>query len=54
MFQRDHVKVAARGDVNVAAAERLFDGRDLKAFHRRLQRVNGIDFGNDNARALSA
>ena len=36
VFQRDHVKIAARSDVNVAAAERVFERRDLVAFHGRL------------------
>ena len=54
VLQRDHVNVAARGDVNVATAQRVFDSGDLVAFHRRLQRVDRIDLGNDNARTLAA
>ena len=36
VFERDDVKVAAGSDVNVAAAQRVFDRGDLVAFHRRL------------------
>ena len=41
-------------DVNVAATERVFDRRDFVTFHRRLQRVDRIDLGDDDARALAA
>src|SRR6476660_4852798 len=54
VFERDHVNVAARSDVNVTATQGVFDGRDFVAFHRRLQRVNRIDFSDNNARALAA
>ena len=54
VFERDHVDVAAGGDVNVAAAERLFERHDFIAFHRGLECVDRIDLGNYNARALAA
>ena len=54
MIERDHIDVAARADVNVAAAERLFDSRHFIAFHCRLQRIDRIDLGDDDARTLTA
>ena len=52
--ERDDVDVAGGADVNVAAAERVFDRRDFVTFHRRLQRVDRIDLGDDDTRALAA
>jgi len=46
--------LAGCADVNVAAAERVFDGGDLVTFHRGLERVDRIDLGDDHARALTA
>src|SRR5262245_51047091 len=54
VLERNDVDVAARGDVNVAAPERIFDRRDFVSFHRRLQRVDWIDLSNNNAGALTA
>ena len=54
VLQRDDVAVAGGGDINVRLAERVFDGGDFETFHRRLQGVDGIDFGDDDARAESA
>ena len=54
VLERDDVDVAGRADVNVAAAERVFDGGDFVAFHRRLQRVDRIDLSDDDARTLAA
>ena len=54
VLERDDVNVAGRGDVNVAAAERVFDRRDFETFHRRLKRIDRIDLGDDDARALAA
>jgi hypothetical protein len=54
VLERDHIDVAARGDVNVAATERLFDGRHFIAFHCRLQRIDRINLCDDDARALAA
>jgi len=39
-------------NVDVAATQRLFDRRDLIAFHRGLQRVNRIDLSYHDARPL--
>jgi hypothetical protein len=47
-------EVAGGGDVDVAAAEGLLDGGDFVAFHRGLEGVDGIDLGDDDARALAA
>ena len=54
VIERDHIDVAARTDVNVAAAKRFFDSRHFIAFHCRLQRIDRIDLGDDDARALTA
>ena len=47
----DDVLVAGRGDEDVGAAEGVLHGRDLVAFHRRLQRADRIDLGDDDAAA---
>ena len=54
VIERDDVDVAGRGDVDVAAAERVLDRRDFVAFHRGLERVDRIDLGDDDARTLTA
>ena len=54
VFQRDDIDVAAGGNVDVSATERLFDGSDFVTFHRRLKRVDRIDLGNNDPRALTA
>ena len=54
MRERDHVGVAGRADVNVAAAKRVLDGGDFVTFHRRLKRIDWIDLSNHHARALAA
>src|SRR5204863_1133214 len=51
--ERDHVGIAGRTDVNVAAPKGLFDGRYFITFHRCLESINRIDLGNDDARALA-
>src|SRR5581483_958168 len=50
----DDVDVASGGDVDIAAAEGLLDGGNLVTFHRRLEGVDGIDLGDDDARTLTA
>src|SRR5437763_16283204 len=37
VLESNDVEVAGSGDVNVAAAERVFDGGDFVAFHRSLR-----------------
>ena len=54
VLERDDVDVAGGGDVDVAAAERVLDRGDLVAFHRGLQGVDGVDLGDDDARAEAA
>src|SRR4029078_4280463 len=54
VFECDHVKVAAGGNVNVAASERFLDGRNFVAFHRCLESVDRINHDNNNTRALAA
>ena len=54
VLEGDDVDVAGAGDVDVAAAEGVFDGGDFEAFHRRLQGVDRIDLGDDHARAHAA
>ena len=55
IFHREHVRggddvaVAGGGDVNITNAQRAFDGVDLETFHRGLQRVDGINFRDDDA-----
>ena len=47
----DDVLVAGGGDEDVGARCRLLHGRDLVAFHRRLQGADRIDLGDDDAAA---
>ena len=54
VLEGQDVHVAGAGDVDVADAERVLDRRDLVAFHRRLQGVDGVDLGDDDARAVVA
>ena len=51
VLQRDDVQVAGAGDVDIAAAERIFHRGHLEAFHGGLQSVDGIDLGDHHARA---
>src|SRR5215213_7158459 len=54
VIEGDDVDVPSGGDVDVAAAECVFDGGDFVAFHRGLERVDRINLSYDNARALTA
>ena len=54
VLQRDDVAIARGGDVDVGLAERLFNGRDLEAFHRGLQGVDGINLRDNDPRAEAA
>ena len=51
VFKRDDVDVPGAGDVNVSAAERIFDRGHLEPFHGGLQCVDGIDLGDNHTRA---
>jgi hypothetical protein len=50
---RDDVVAAGGGDEDVADAD-VLDGGDLVALHRRLQRADRVDLGDDDAGALAA
>jgi hypothetical protein len=50
----DDVAAAGGGDEDVADLAGLIHGHDLVAFHGRLERADGIDFGHDDAGALAA
>ena len=50
----DDIHVARCCDVDIAAAQRLFDGGDFVTFHRGLESVDRIDLGDDDAGALAA
>jgi hypothetical protein len=41
-------------DEDVGGRDDVVDGLDLEAFHRRLQRADRIDLGDDHAAALAA
>ena len=48
---RDDVDIAGGGDEDVGARRGIFHGDDFIAFHRRLQRADGIDFRHHHAAA---
>ena len=50
----DDVLVAGRGDEDVGGLDDVVEGRDLVAVHRRLQRADRVDLGDDDAGALAA
>ena len=47
----DDVDIAGRGDEDVGARRGVLHGGDLVAFHRRLQRADRIDLGDQHAAA---
>jgi hypothetical protein len=49
MFERDDVAIAGRGDVKIGGAERVFDSRYFKTFHRGLTNLTRIGFKYDPA-----
>ena len=54
MLDGDDVHIARGGDEDVALWCRLLHGHHLVAFHRRLQRADGIDLRDHDAGALAA
>ena len=54
VFEGNHIHVARGGDVNISPTQRFFDGGNFITFHRRLKRVNRIDFRHNDPRALTA
>ena len=51
VVEGDDVDIAGRGDENVGARRGLVHGRDLVAFHRRLQRADRIDLAHHHPAA---
>ena len=49
----DDIDIAGGGHVNIAPSQGLFDGSDLVTFHGRLQSIDWIDLGDDDARSLT-
>jgi hypothetical protein len=49
MIAVDDVDVPRGGNENVANGRRAVHGRDGEAIHRRFQRTNRVDLGDDNA-----
>src|SRR3546814_9300717 len=54
MFGGDDVGIAGRGDEDVRPLHGLIHRHDLEAFHRRLQRADRVDFGDEHARSAIA
>ena len=54
LLDRDDVLVAGRGDDDVGDVDDVVQGVDLVAVHRRLQRADRVDLGDDDAGALAA
>ena len=54
VLQRDDVHVARAGHVNIAASQRVLDGRDLETLHCSLQSVDRIDLRYDHPSAHAA
>src|SRR3954451_11558496 len=50
----DDVLVARRGDEDVGGLDDVLERGDLVALHRRLQRADRVDLGDDHAAALAA
>ena len=51
---RDDVLVAGRGDEDVGGLDDVVERGDLEAVHRRLQRADRVDLGDDDPGALAA
>ena len=54
MLDADDVLVAGGGDINIGAAQRVFEGGDFIAFHRRLQCADRVDLGDNDAGTIRA
>src|ERR1039458_7414460 len=54
VFQGDDLAVAGAAHVDIAASQGAFNGGDFEAFHGGLQRIDGVDLGDDDARAHAA
>src|SRR5262245_47585762 len=51
VIEGDDIAVAGASHIDVAFTERIFDGGDLKTFHRCLQRIDGINFRHNDSSA---
>ena len=54
VFRRDNVAASGARYENIAALARVLHCRNLKAFHRRLQRADRIDLRDENTRPIRA
>src|SRR5580692_9280019 len=54
VFGGDYVAVPGRGHEDVRGLDHVLQGRHLVAVHRRLQRADRVDLGDDDPRALAA
>ena len=54
VLDRDDVEVAGRGDEDVGGLDDRLEALDLVAVHRRLQRADRVDLGDDDAGTLAA
>ena len=54
MLAVDHVDVAGRGDEDVAERRGLRHRHHAEPVHRRLQRADRVDLGDDHLRAHAA
>src|SRR5437764_12475482 len=54
VVERNDVYVSGCGNVDVTPAKSVFDRGYLVTFHRRLQRIDGINFRDHDASALAA
>ena len=54
MLDADHVLVAGGGDEDIGGGYDIFQQHHFKTVHRGLQRADGIDFGDLDARASTA
>src|SRR5882724_2161308 len=53
-FPRDHVAVTGATDINIDPAKRLFNCGHFETLHGCLQRVDGVDFRNNDPSAETA
>ena len=51
VFDHDDVLVTGGGDEDIGGADAILDGGDLEPVHGGLQGADGVDFGDDDARA---
>lgn len=54
VLRRDDVPVARGGHEDIATGSSLLHGGDLVAGHGRLESVDGVDLGDDNASTVRA